>query len=214
MADGPDGGALMKIALIVEGKTEKAFIPYLREYLQKHLPGAMPKLDIHPYDGRIPKGDKLRRVVTNHLEGKNSADHVIALTDVYTGTTPADFQNAADAKTQMRAWVGDVPQFHPHAAQYDFEAWLLPYWPKIQKLAGHNKKVPAGCPESVNHDNPPARHIKEIFAVGSCRGHYVKPRDAARILRENDLSIAVEQCPELKALVNTILDACGGALIP
>ena len=34
MADGPDGGALMKIALIVEGKTEKAFIPYLREYLQ------------------------------------------------------------------------------------------------------------------------------------------------------------------------------------
>ena len=32
----------MKIAIIVEGKTEKAFMPYLREYLKTHLAGTMP----------------------------------------------------------------------------------------------------------------------------------------------------------------------------
>lgn len=202
----------MKIVVIVEGKTEKAFIPHLRKYLEKHLPGAMPRLDTLPYHGRIPTGDKLKRVVENLLEGKKPAKCVIALTDVYTGTP--DFRDAAEAKAKMSAWVGNVPQFHPHAAQYDFEAWLLPYWPTIQKLAGHNKQAPAGSPEKVNHNNPPAHRIKEVFEVGHCRDSYVKPRDAGRILRDNDLSIAVNQCPELKAFINTILEACGGAVLP
>jgi len=114
----------------------------------------------------------------------------------------------------MRQWVGDEPRFHPHAAQYDFEAWLLPYWPTIQRLAGHNKAAPAGDPESVNHENPPAHRIKDIFEIGQCRDSYVKPRDAGRILRENDLSIAIDRCSELKAMINTILSLCGGAVIP
>jgi len=204
----------MKIAVIVEGKTEKAFMPFLREYLKKHLQANMPKLDPVPYDGRIPKGDRLKRLVANLLGGLSPADHVIALTDVYTGTNPPDFINAQDAKNKMRQWVGEEPRFHPHAAQYDFEAWLLPYWPTIQKLAKHNKAAPGGNPETVNLHNPPAYRIKEIFAIGKCRDSYVKPRDAARILRENDLSIAIAQCAELKAMINTILSVCGGPVIP
>lgn len=204
----------MKIAIIVEGKTEKAFLPYLREYLKKHLPGAMPKLDPLPYDGRIPKGDKLKRTVEGLMRGRSAANHVIALTDVYTGTNPPDFRDAADAKAKMLAWVGNEPRFHPHAAQHDFEAWLLPYWPTIQKLAGHNKTSPAGNPETVNHNSPPAYRLKEIFEVGRCRDSYVKTRDAGRILRDNDLSISIHQCSELKALINTILCLCGGTAIP
>jgi hypothetical protein len=200
----------MRISIVVEGKTEKAFMPYLRQYLQARLPGNMPKLDSLPYDGRIPKEGKLKRLVAALLTGGNAADHVIALTDVYTGANPPDFQDAAEAKAKMRAWVGDEPRFHPQAAQYDFEAWLLPYWPTIQKLAGHNKEAPAGRPESVNHNNPPAYRIKEIFEVGRCRDSYIKPRDAARILRDNDLSVAINQCAELKAFINTILSVCGG----
>jgi hypothetical protein len=204
----------MKIAIIVEGKTEKAFLPCLRTYLQNHLSGPMPKLDALPYDGPIPKKEKLRRVVANLLTGRRAADHVIALTDVYTGANPPDFQDAADAKAKMTAWVGNEPRFHPHAAQYDFEAWLLPYWRTIQTLAGHNRTAPAGHPETVNHLKPPAYHIKEIFEIGSCRKSYVKTRDAGRILRGNDLSAAIGQCLELKALVNTILAVCGGTMIP
>ncbi len=204
----------MKISIIVEGKTEKAFLRHLRNFLKTRLAGNMPKLDIFPYDGRIPKEGKLRRVVENLLQGKQPADYVIALTDVYTGANPPDFIDAQDAKTKMVQWVGNEPRFYPHAAQYDFEAWLLPYWPTIQRLARHNKAAPGRSPESVNHYNPPSNRIKEIFEIGDCRGSYVKPRDAERILRENDLSKAIHQCSELKAFINTILSICGGVLIP
>ena len=204
----------MRIALIVEGRTEKAFLPFLRDFLRIRLPNAMPNIDPLPYNGRIPTGEKLRRVVDKLLSGPQAANKVVALTDVYTGTQPPDFVDAADAKAKMRRWVGTEPRFHPHTAQYDFEAWLLPFWPSIQRLAGHNRACPPGNPEDVNHNNPPAHRIGEIFEIGKCRHSYVKPRDAARILRENDLSVAVGRCSELKELVNTILRACGGDVIP
>jgi hypothetical protein len=172
----------------------------------------MPRLDMFPYDGRIPTGDKLRRVVEGLLTfGATPSDAVIALTDVYTGTN--DFADAADAKNKMRQWAGQNARFHPHVAQYDFEAWLLPYWDEIQRIAGHNRKAPAGQPERINHNRPPSHHIKEMFRNGSCRDDYSKTRDANRILRGKDLGIAASQCPELKAFLNTILRLSGGALL-
>ncbi len=202
----------MRIVLLVEGKTEQVFLPVLRSYLSRRLVGLMPKLDPWPYHGLIPMRDKLRRVVDAALTKRPVADAVIALTDVYTGQKL--FVDAADAKAKMREWVGPNDRFFPHVAQHDFEAWLLPYWSTIQKLAHHNKAAPSGLPELVNHDRPPAYRIKDIFERGNCRDSYVKPRDALRILRENDLSVAVEACPELKALMNTIVTLSGGKAIP
>ena len=201
----------MKIVILVEGETERAFHDTLVEFLKQRLPGKMPKLSFQGQRGRIPTGEKLRKVVENEFIGKNAADAVIALTDVYTGTT--DFEDAADAKAKMRNWVGDEPRFHPHVAQHDFEAWLIPFWPTIQKLAKHNKATPSGKPETVNHNNPPAYRIKEIFELGRCRDSYQKPRDAKRILKDNDLIVSAQACPELKAFLNTILSLCGGELI-
>lgn len=201
----------MKIALLVEGDTERVFMPSLRAFLSRTLAGKMPSLVVRPYDGRIPKGDKLRRVVEDLLTKRPLADAVIALSDVYTGSS--DFVSAEDAKAKMNEWVGHDSRFFPHVAKHDFEAWLLPYWPTIQRLAKHNMSAPPGPPEGVNHDRPPAARIKEIFERGKCRDSYVKPRDALRILRDNDLSVAVEACPELKALVNTILRLSGGVTL-
>ena len=205
----------MRIALLVEGKTEVAFLPSLREYLVSQLAGRMPRLDPVPYDGRIPTGDKLKRVVERLLnDRRRPADHVIALTDVYTGSRPPDFATATEAKAKMRQWVGPETRFHPHVALHDFEAWLLPYWSVIQRLAGHNRAAPSGNPETVNHENPPAHRIREIFRIGKCRDTYVKPRDAGRILRDSDLSVAIAECFELGALVRTIISVCGGATGP
>lgn len=204
----------MKISLIIEGKTERVFVRVLRDYLHSKLAGRMPTLDPVPFDGRIPKGPELKRQVDLLLSGRRPSDHVIALTDVYTGAHPPEFIDAADAKRIMRQWVGGEPRFHPHAAQYEFEAWLLPYWPTIQRLARHNAAAPSGNPEHVNHDKPPSRRIKEIFERGRCRDSYVRTRDALRILRENDLAVAIQRCSELKAFVNTILQICGGGQIP
>lgn len=172
----------------------------------------MPRLDMFPYDGRVPKHDKLKRIVERLLStGKPPSDFVIALTDVYTGTN--DFVDAADAKAKMRQWVGPVDRFHPHVAQHDFEAWLLPYWEEIQQIAGHNWNAPSGPPESVDHNHPPSYHIKEIFRTGRSRDGYSKVRDANRILRGKDLAVAALQCQELKAFLNTIISVSGGSPI-
>ncbi len=186
----------MKITIMVEGSTEKAFIPHRRRFLKQRLEVKMPKLDVFICNGPIYSREKLRRTVEDLLrKGKKPADAVIALTDVYTGKR--NFKDAADAKTQMRQWVGQNPQFHPHAAQYDFEAWLLPYWAAIELLAGCKRKPP-GIPENVNHSSPPSVHLKELFALGKKRD-YNKPRDANSILKDKDLAVAAAQCPELRA---------------
>jgi uncharacterized protein DUF4276 len=199
----------VKIAILVEGRTETGFKRHLTSFLTNRLPGSMPRLDMFPYDGRIPTKGKLRRSVELLLAtGNPPADAVIALTDVYTGT--ADFIDAVDARAKMRSWVGPNDRFHPHVAQYDFEAWLLPYWDDIQRIAGHNRGAPPGLPEAVDHDQPPSHYIREIFRIGTCRDHYSKPRDANRILQGKDLAVAAAQCPELRAFLNTILTLSGG----
>jgi hypothetical protein len=199
----------VKITILVEGETERAFLPHLRSFLGARLQGRMPRLDPFVYHGRIPKEDKLKRVVENALgTGNPSADAVIALTDVYTGSQ--EFVDAADAKQKMRHWVGVNARFFPHAAQYDFEAWLLPFWSTILDLAGHNRAAPSSQPEAVNHQRPPSARIREVFRTGSRGRDYVKPRDAARILQGKDIAIAAAACPELKAFLNTILQLCGG----
>ena len=199
----------MKIIVLVEGRTEMAFKEALLKFLRSRLPNQMPKIEFQSYNGRIPTGEKLQRTINNYSQ---EADAVIALTDVYTGTN--DFKDAADAKDKMQQWVGKNDKFFPHVAQHDFEAWLLPYWNTIQKLAQHNLKAPVGAPETVNHSNPPAHRIKAIFEAGKCRDSYVKPRDAKRILKDKDLLLSANQCPELKAFLNTILTLCNGELIP
>lgn len=200
----------MKIAILVEGATEVAFHKKLNEFLRTRLGKQMPRLKFIPQDGRIPTAEKLKRNVDNLLTGKNAYDAVIALTDVYTGTN--DFKDAADAKEKMRQWVGKNSKFYPHTASHDFEAWLLPYWKTIQTLAKHNRSAPSGSPETVNHQKPPSYWIKEIFRLG---GHqdYNKPIHGARILKENDLMIAIQACPELKEFVNRIISLCDGELI-
>lgn len=89
----------MKIAIIVEGDTEKAFAPFLRNFLAPRLPGRMPDLDFLRSRGGIPTDARLRQTVDNLLNDRKSpADAVIALTDVYTGKNPPLFVDANDAK--------------------------------------------------------------------------------------------------------------------
>jgi len=193
---------------MVEGRTEKAFKPHLIAFLQQRTGGRpMPHLDFLPCHGRVHKGEKLRRTVEALLQRKPYSDAVIALTDVYTGTN--DFSDAADAKRKMRAWVGSNDRFFPHAAQHDFEAWLLPYWSDIQIIAGHRKGPPPGSPESVNHNRPPSYYVKEIFEIGARRESYSKTRDAHRILTGKNLMDAADKCPELREFLNTILTLSG-----
>lgn len=213
MALGADGGAGVRIALLVEGDTERAFVPHLREFLATRVAGRMPKIDPVPFDGPLPAGTKLRREVERLLtDGVRAADAVIALTDVYTGRH--DFQDAADARAKMRLWVGPNQKFFPHAAQHDFEAWLLPYWDVVTRLAGSKAAPPGRHPEHVDLDRPPAMRIAEVFRTGTAHRHYIKPRDASKILAGQDLTVAAHACPELRAFLDTVLTLCGAGQLP
>lgn len=194
----------MKIVIICEGKTEQAFKSCLHRFLKTRLEGRMPKLVVDVHNGAIPTAAKLKRVVKTLLPvGHEPADVVIALTDI----DPA-FRDADHAKSQMRQWVGTEVRFHPHVALHDFEAWLLPYWDRIQKLAGRDAAPFGSHPETVNHNQPPAHRMAKLFEAGTCRDSYQKPRDAGRILLDADLMVAIQACPEFKAFVNTILTLC------
>ena len=200
----------VRIAIIVEGATEKAFRQPLIEFLRARLVDRMPKLRFIPEGGRIPKVDRLKQDVARLLK---THDAVIALTDVYTGGRPSDFATASDAKAKMRLWVGDEPRFYPHAAQFDFEAWLLPYWPRIISLAQSNRRVPSTNPETIDHQTPPSVLLNEVFRTGTEKRPYSKIRDGAHILRGQDLAVAAAQCPELKAFLNTILSLSGAPIL-
>ena len=196
------------IYMFVEGKTETAFKPHLIAFLKTRLAGKMPKLEFRSQSGRVPKQDKLKRMVIDCLTDKRKpGDAVIALSDVYTGPAK-EFPTAAIAKKLMWEWVGAEPRFHPHVALHDFEAWLLPYWSTIQRLTGSNRKSPGADPEKVNHGNSPAYRLKEIFETGKKSTSYVKARDAGRILKDQDLTVSIESCSEFKAFVNTIFRIC------
>lgn len=56
--------------------------------------------------------------------------------------------------------------------------------------------------------NPPAHRLARMFEAGKRRDSYNKPRDAGRILKDADLMVSINACPELKAFVNTILKLC------
>lgn len=205
----------MKIAILVEGRTERVFKPFLRSFLDGHLRGQMPRLDFVPQDGGIPTNEKLLRLVENLLnDRKFPADAVIALTDVYTGKNPPLFTDANDAKQKLNLWAGGNPNFYPHVALHDFEAWLLPYWSKIQRLAKSNRTPPAANPETVNHGNPPAYRLQDVFRTGGHKKSYSKTIDAPRILRGEDLLVAINACSELKSFVNRIISLCGGTQLP
>jgi hypothetical protein len=191
----------MTIAMLVEGATEKAFIHALKRYLEglPELKGRLPRLRAFPYDGLLPREHRLLGEVERHLK---KHDRVIALTDIYTGQNL--YSGAEDAKQKMRQWVNQNPRFHAHVAQHDFEAWLLPYWDKLQARAGKNMPRPTGSPESVNHQKPPAKRIDELFRKGN--RSYSKVLDGSKILESVNLQLAIDQCPELKSLVNTIIE--------
>jgi hypothetical protein len=142
---------------------------------------------------------KLRRRVYLELRGPR-VKAVVGLIDVY-----PDFSSAGKAKQFLREAVGDEPRFYAHAAQYDVEAWLLPYWDFICRRLGVRKAKPSAHPEQVNLERPPSQRLNELYRIARPPRKYVKPIEMATILRKQDLTIAANQCPELKGLLNTLL---------
>ncbi len=196
----------MTIVLLAEGRTETALKGHLKLFLDARAEAAgQPKVALRTKDIMTLNAGKLRGRI--HLElSQPGVTAVIGLVDVY-----PKFASAAEAKQFLRGAAQNNPRFFAHAAQYEVEAWLLPYWDDIcHRLGNVRQHAPGPQPERVDHDHPPSHHLDELYrlARNPCR-KYNKVTDMAAILRNKDLTIAARACPEFHSLLDTLLTQSG-----
>lgn len=195
----------MTIILLVEGKTETALKRHLKRFLDERAAKAgRPKVALRtkPIDGQ-PGQNELRRRISLELEDPTA--RVVALIDVY-----PNYASAKEAKAFLRRAAEKHPRFYAHAAQYDVEAWLLPYWDDICRRLKVQKQPPGSDPEQVNRTKPPSKRLAELYRLAKPRSRsYDKATEMNAILRKKDLTVAANQCSEFKALLNTLLELGG-----
>lgn len=196
----------MSIVLLLEGKTERACVPVLKAFLdsvaeQEGKPRT--RLASKDYSGsEVHDTEQVQRDVTRHL-GTADVAGVVLLTDVC-----PRFRTAEGAKAHYQG-IRPADRFRAHCALHDFEAWLLPYCDRIHQRLG--KRPPKHArwpqPERVDLDKPPSKQLADLFQAAG-RG-YRKTVDAPEILKGQDLAVAAEACPELRAFLNSLLEFAG-----
>lgn len=195
----------MTIVLLVEGDTETALKASLKRFLDERAQAEnKPAVRFKAKDIMSLNSQRLGRRVKLELSDP-TVTAVVGLIDVY-----PNFGDAAAAKRFLRQAVGDEPRFYAHAAQFEVEAWLLPYWDAICRRVNVRQSPPADLPEQVNLQNPPSRRLSELYQRAKPRPRkYVKTIEMAAILHDKDLTVAAAQCPEFKAFLNTLLTLGG-----
>ena len=189
----------MTVVLLVEGATETALKRHLKRFLdQRAERESKPKLDLRTKPFRtMPSEKQLRKRLSLELRD-NRVTAVIGLLDVY-----PNFASAAEVKELMRRAVGDDERFYAHAAQFDVEAWLIPYWEFICHRIGVPRSRPGSNPEQVNNTNPPSKRLGALYQIAKRK--YKKPIEMNAILERQDLTLAARECRELRLLLNTLL---------
>lgn len=196
----------MKIIMLSEGKTERVCGIAFKRFVDEHCRAAeIPRVSlvVKPFDGPVTNCERIRRRVSHYVKD-NEVVGVILLTDVY-----PEFKDATEAKQRLRDCVSGEhysDKIHTHAAQYEFEAWLLPFWDDIARRLGVRAKTPGSNPEQVNDQSPPSDRLNDLYA----RAHrkYQKAVEAPKILRRHRIEEAAEKCPELRSLLETLTTLC------
>ena len=190
----------MTVVLLVEGSTEKTLTDKLKEHLDQRAESrGLPRVALRAVKIKSIEPHALGQQIRLQLQTQNTTD-VVGLIDVF-----PHFTDALAAKTFLREAAeraGVNQHFYPHAAQYDVEAWLLPYWNDICRRIGVKQGPPGGNPEMVDSVRPPSYRLKELYQRVERR--YVKTIEMPAILKGKDLSIAADVCAELKGLLNTL----------
>lgn len=192
----------MKIVVICEDRTEAALKEGLREYVQARAIGKRCGIKILQLEGHIFQ-KKLQTTVKLSVANPDVSG-VVVLTDVY-----PKFKNAADAKSKLSRKVQDAcppGKFRAHAAQFELEAWLLPFWDKIAKKLKVNAQAPGAKPEQVNNEKPPSKHFEELFRRSPKKCSFQKAIEARTWLTAKNLEIASQTCPELKSFLDSLLE--------
>jgi hypothetical protein len=196
----------VRIVLFVEGETERACAPVLKRLLDDIAAAesrAKVHLDVRALKGtRILDGERVAEDAKGYLVRPDVLG-VAVLVDVR-----PEFGSAEEAMGAYTSRFRDT-RFRAHCALHDFEAWLLPYWERVFREAKRPapKRCPWPSPEVVNLAKPPSRVLSEDVFTG--KPAYRKTVHAPRILEGQDLRVAAEACPQLRAFLNTLLEFAG-----
>lgn len=200
----------MTIVLMVEGDTEAALKVHLKAFLDRRaeLEGK-PRVRLETRPEVAHTKGQFRGRVRREL-ATPGVTAVVALIDVF-----PSYPDASAAKTDLAEKAGNATGFYAHAAQYDVEAWLLPFWGDICRRVGVAQKAPGNHPEQVDQTKPPAYHLQELYRLAKPNPRkYKKPTEMYAILRNKDLLTIAHQCPEFKAFINTLLTLSDLAPVP
>lgn len=193
---------MSKIVLLVEGQTEVMLREWLKVWLdakceQSGRPAV--RLEVKPFAELLSPG-KLKKRIELNLQS-NDVLGVVAIIDVKCSSrTP--FEDSAAAIKFLSAGLENEPRYRAHAAQYEVEAWLLPFWDSVCKKLKQKMQAPGANPEQVDHDKPPSHHLKQLYRKAD--RHYDKTRDGPAIAKGKDIEVAAAKCPNLKKLLDSI----------
>ena len=183
----------MKIVLLVEGDTERALKGHIKAFLDQRAQAAgRPRVRLETRGKVNVKPHKLKQRVGLELRAPD-VKAVVGLIDVF-----PRFKSATQAKAYL-AESADHPKFYAHAAQFDVEAWLLPYWADICRRVRVKQKAPGSNPETVNQINPPAYRLRALYQRAKPRPRkYVKTTEMFAILKGKDLCFPPTNVQSLK----------------
>ena len=200
---------MRRIALFVEGDSEKTLPAFFHKWLDPQLPERSGVgIQAVKFQGVSDFLDSLPKTVRLYLnEGR--ANFVVGLVDLY-GLPPNRIdlsgcasiqQKVSAARQQIKRLVPDEfrSRFHQHFAVHEVEAWLLAYpekWPA--EVRDQIRKRP---PEQVDFNEPPAKFLKRILG-----GRYKKTVYAKNLFPNVDPQQAVDACPFLKLLAEDLLE--------
>jgi Domain of unknown function (DUF4276) len=193
----------LTIVLLVEGATEIALKRKLKEFLDQRaqdLGRPRAALQIRKFKGL--NREALGRQIKLELQSP-AVKAVVGLIDVFPQFKHADAAAAKRFLMEAARNAGVTQGFYAHAAQYDVEAWVLPYWNDICLRVGIQQGSPGHNPEQVDGVKPPSYRLRELYQ--RAKHEYTKTLEMPAILEGKDLMIAANTCPELKGLLNTLL---------
>ena len=194
----------MKIVVLCEGSSEAILKSSFREFVQSRSSGGERiGLDTLKLPG-TKIISRLQRMTSLTLKREDVVG-VVALIDVY-----PNHEDAEEAKQALYtiAKVGkSETRFRAHAALWELEAWLLPFWEEIADWLKVAAKRPGPHPEKINGQNPPSKRLKELYRRGGKEYH--KVADARKWLTVDRLEEAAEDCPQLRDFLDSLLEFAG-----
>lgn len=193
----------MKLALHVEGYTERALPAFLKRWLDPKLSEAVRIAPINLLGSGSYLSSFANRVTRDLASGRLTA--AVGLLDLYGLGLPFPQNLTTDekytwAKAELERRVGDA-RFRQHFAVHETEAWLLSD-PAIFP-SGLRSHVATGNPESVNFREPPSKLLRRIY-----RKHgreYKKTVDGPALFQKLAPERVYERCPHFRALLDDML---------